>query len=268
MRISFNLGKKAVDALTDSTPAGQMEKARLAAEAVPGVRSAYDVRMRHAGAQQFIDLKIGTQPNMALGAVHELTESVERALKTVFADADILVHAEPDGAERPGIAETAFRLAQLKGINIHDLQVHRLDRGLQMDMHLEWPYATTLGQAHQAATELEQKLRALYPELSVVHSHLETCFDAVHSGRTDVTAAHGGKAAEIARHAALVPGVHAVEQVIIFEKEGRWHVSLTCRVKGDMPLRHAHELATAVEVGIIALSKRICSVSVHTEPLA
>ncbi|MBN2107148.1 MAG: cation transporter, partial [Deltaproteobacteria bacterium] len=72
--ISFRLGKKAVDALTDSAPVEQVEQVRQAALAVPGVRRAYDVRMRHAGAKQFIDLKVSLQPNLVLGAVHELTE--------------------------------------------------------------------------------------------------------------------------------------------------------------------------------------------------
>ena len=64
----------------------------------------------------------------------------------------------------------------------------------------------------------------------------------------------------------MVKGVHAVEQLLILESDGRWHVSLTCMADPDMPLQEAHSLATDVEFRINAFSNRICSVSVHTEP--
>ena len=65
----------------------------------------------------------------------------------------------------------------------------------------------------------------------------------------------------------MVEGVQAVEQLLILESDNRWHVSLTCMTDPEMPLREAHSLATDVESRINAFSKRICSVSVHTEPM-
>ncbi|MCX5901699.1 MAG: cation diffusion facilitator family transporter, partial [Proteobacteria bacterium] len=250
--ISFRLGKKAVDALTDSAPAEQVEQVRQAALAVPGVRRAYDIRMRLAGAKQFIDLKVCLQPNLPLGSVHERTEDVERALQALFEDADILVHAEPDEPVSAGMAETAFQLAQMQGINIHDLQVHRFDRGLQMDMHLEWPFETTLGEAHREASALEERLQKLFPELSVVHSHLESISIEYCLSRKDVTGSCSDEASGIASQAGMVAGVHAVEQLLILESDGRWHISLTCMLYPGMPLHEAHRVATEVEARINA----------------
>jgi len=266
--ISYKLGKKAIDALTDSAPVEQVDQVRHAALAVPGVRRAYGVRMRHAGAKQFIDLKVGMQPNLPLGSVHELTENVERVLQNLFDGADVLVHAEPDEPGSAGMAETAFHLAQTRGINIHDLQVHRIGAGLQMDMHLEWPFETTLGEAHRAATALEQKLQELFPELSVVHSHLESGCIECSIGRKDVTGSYPDEADRIVGEAELVQGVHAVEQLLIAQSDERWHISLTCMLDPGMPLQEAHRVATEVEVRINAYSKRICSVIVHTEPVS
>ncbi|MBN2107521.1 MAG: hypothetical protein JW832_08835, partial [Deltaproteobacteria bacterium] len=186
----------------------------------------------------------------------------------VFDGADVIVHAEPDEPGPAGMAETAFQLAQMRGINIHDLQVHRVGAGLQMDMHLEWPFETTLGEAHRAATELEQQLQNQFPELSIVHSHLESSCIECSIGRRDVTGACPDEAAAILREAGLVSGVHAVAHLLIAESDGRWHISLTCMLDPGMPLREAHLAATEVEARINAFSKRICSVIVHTEPVA
>lgn len=264
--ICIRLGKKAVDALTDSVPSGQIERVRLAAAAVSGVRSAYDVRMRRSGPKQFIDLKVSLQPDLALDAVHELTEHVEDVLRSRFDGADVIVHAEPDGPGQAGIAETAFRLAQKRGINIHDLQVHRIGAGLQMDMHLEWPFETTLGRAHEAATELERQLQGLFPELSVVHSHLESGCVACSIARQDVTARCSVEAAAIMARAREVTGVRGAEKLQIAESDGRWHVRLTCLLDPSMSLQEAHRVATEVEAAINAFSPRICSVIVHAEP--
>lgn len=264
--ICLRLGKKAVDALIDSVPLGQVDRVRLAAAAVPGVRRAYDVRMRRAGAKQFIDLKVSLQPDLALDAVHELTEHVEGVLRSRFDGADVVVHAEPDGPGPAGIAETAFRLARQHGINIHDLQVHRIGAGLQMDIHLEWPFATTLGKAHEAATGLERQLQGLFPELAVVHSHLESGCVACSIARQDVTARCPAEAAAIRGRALEIAGVRGAEKLQIAESDGRWHVRLICLLDPDMPLQDAHGVATEVEAAIKAVFQRICSVIVHTEP--
>ncbi len=265
--VCIRLGRKSVGALVDSAPAGQLEQVRQAAAAVPGVRSVYDVRVRHAGARQFIDLKVCLQTDMPLSLAHELTENIERSLRGLYDGADVIVHAEPDEpAGSGGMAETAFRLAQMQGISIHDLQVHRIGSGLQMDMHLEWPYETTLGEAHQAATDLEQRLKEQFPELSSVHSHLETGCVECSIGRRDVTGSSPTEAALIAGLAGSVQGVQTVERLLIAESDGRWHIGITCRLDPALPLREAHRMATEIEMRIFPVSNRICSVIVHTEP--
>jgi len=100
--ISFKLGKKAVDALIDRVPPDHRPRAERVALAVPGVRRAYDVRVREAGPKHFIDLKVAVDPDLRLEAVHALTDAVEDALRGSFEDADVLVHAEPDGAAGEG----------------------------------------------------------------------------------------------------------------------------------------------------------------------
>jgi cation diffusion facilitator family transporter len=266
--ISYKLGKKAVDALIDSVPINLIDEVREKALLVPGVSKVYDIRVRHAGPQHFIDLKIGMEHSRSLVAVHELTERVEKALGEAFYGADVIVHPEPDASGQMGLSETAFVLAQKENINIHDLQIHRTNRGLHLDMHLEWSIDISLGEAHRKATELEERLRDQCPELATVCSHLESNSIEGSLTRQDVTARYPVEARSIASEAGKVEGISAVEQLLIAEIDGRWHISLTCMLDPGMPLRDAHRVATEVEVRIIAFSERICSVIVHTEPVS
>lgn len=93
--ISIRLGRQAVDALLDRIPVDHPELARNAALAIPSVLDVWDVRVRHAGAKHFVDLKVGIDPATPLAVAHAITEQVELAVRDVLHNADVIVHAEP-----------------------------------------------------------------------------------------------------------------------------------------------------------------------------
>jgi len=93
--VSVRLGKRAVEVLLDGIPVDHASRASEAALAVAGVHQVYDVRVRHAGAKHFVDLKIGLDPSMLLSEAHDLTELVEDAVRLELDNADVVVHAEP-----------------------------------------------------------------------------------------------------------------------------------------------------------------------------
>ena len=264
--VSFKLGRKAVDALIDSVPREHLEKVKKTAQNVPGVSSVYDVRVRHSGAKHFIDLKVGLDQSKTLYDVHEMTEKVEKALQDTFDNADVLVHAEPDRSQPSGLTEAVFLLALQEGVNVHSLQLHKTNKGLYLEMHLEWPSDMRLGPSHQKATELEEKLKAQFPELHAVRSHLECCSNDHTIEQKDVTAQHDDFVHTIKIAATGIEGVRDAGDIQILEGRGGMSVGLTCMVDSQMPLREAHAIATNVESKISALSPRICSVSIHTEP--
>jgi cation diffusion facilitator family transporter len=93
--ISVRLGRRSIDALLDRVPEDHVGRAEKAALRVPAVRSVYDVRVRHAGAKHFVDLKVALDPNTSLTDVHAVTDEVELAVTRELGDADVVVHAEP-----------------------------------------------------------------------------------------------------------------------------------------------------------------------------
>lgn len=93
--ISIRLGRQAVDALLDRVPVDHPQLARDAAGSVPEVLTVWDVRVRHAGAKHFVDLKVAIDPATPLAVAHAITEQVELAVRDVLHNADVVVHAEP-----------------------------------------------------------------------------------------------------------------------------------------------------------------------------
>jgi cation diffusion facilitator family transporter len=264
--VSFRLGKKAVEVLMDKVPKDHVGIARFAAMGIPGVRHVFDVRVRHSGAKHFVDLKILVDPSAPLADVHTLTDRVEQALKDAFDEVDVVVHAEPDERQPAGLTETVFRRARQAGVGVHCLQVHSTDRGMHLDMHLEWPSEETLGEAHRKATALEEELRILFPDVTIVRSHLEGPADGFHAGRRNVTEENASLVHIIRKASLRIEGILKTMDVEVLEGEDRFFVGLTCQVDASLSLNAAHTLATHVETAVYAVSPKIASVSVHTEP--
>jgi cation diffusion facilitator family transporter len=93
--VSWQLGRRTVDALVDRAPEGMEERIHAAVEAVPGVKDCHAIRMRYSGPVLFIDLHILVDGNQTLLAAHALTEQIEGVIQTMVPGADVTVHPEP-----------------------------------------------------------------------------------------------------------------------------------------------------------------------------
>jgi len=93
--VSWQLGRRTVDALLDSAPAGMEERILTAVEAVPGVRNCHAIRVRYSGPVLFIDLHVLVDGRQSLFEAHALTETIEGVIQQIAPEADVTVHPEP-----------------------------------------------------------------------------------------------------------------------------------------------------------------------------
>jgi cation diffusion facilitator family transporter len=93
--VSWQLGRRTVDALLDTAPAGMEERILEAVEAVPGVRNCHAIRVRYSGPVLFIDLHVLVDGNQTLFEAHALTETIEGVIREIAPGADVTVHPEP-----------------------------------------------------------------------------------------------------------------------------------------------------------------------------
>ncbi len=93
--VSWQLGRRTVDALLDSAPAGMEERILAAVEAVPGVHNCHNFRARYSGPSLFIDLHVLVDGKQSLSDAHALTETIEGVIRGIVPGADVTVHPEP-----------------------------------------------------------------------------------------------------------------------------------------------------------------------------
>jgi cation diffusion facilitator family transporter len=93
--VSVRLGRRTVDELLDTAPAGMEERIESAAQSVPGVRDCHHVRLRHSGPLLLIDLHVLVDGTQSLEQAHRLTEEIEGVIQQIAPGADVTVHPEP-----------------------------------------------------------------------------------------------------------------------------------------------------------------------------
>ena len=101
--IGFNGYKLVVPALAeimDTAPDPEIvQTVRQTAEAVPGVATVEQCRVRKMGLEFYVDLHVGVEGTISVAAGHEIAHRVKDAVRTVEPRvADALVHIEPVNA--------------------------------------------------------------------------------------------------------------------------------------------------------------------------
>ena len=93
--VSIQLGRRTIDALLDTAPAGMEQQIAALVESVPGVRNCHNIRIRESGPSLFIDLHVLVDGAQTLAQAHDLTETIESAIREISPRADVTVHPEP-----------------------------------------------------------------------------------------------------------------------------------------------------------------------------
>jgi cation diffusion facilitator family transporter len=93
--VSVRLGRRTIDALLDSAPAGMEQRIAKAAEGVAGVHNCHRVRIRASGPKMFVDLHVLVDGGQTLAQAHDLTDRIEAAILEIAPQADVTVHPEP-----------------------------------------------------------------------------------------------------------------------------------------------------------------------------
>jgi len=82
-------------------PESERERIKSIVRGHADVRNLHDLRTRAAGVLRFIQLHIELDPAISLMRAHEVSDEVEADLLAAFPDAQVIIHQDPAGIERP-----------------------------------------------------------------------------------------------------------------------------------------------------------------------
>jgi cation diffusion facilitator family transporter len=269
--VSIRLGRRAIDALLDRAPSGLADQVLRSVREVAGIQHVSQTRVRDAGGQVFVDLKIDVPRHLTFEETHQLTQKAQEAVHSVSPNADVIVHAVPI-IEGEGLLEKIRIVAAQEHVSVHNVTTHWTDRGLWIDLDLEVDPHVSFEHAHESATSFESKLRDellktdTRTPLADISVHIEPLSDESNRG----TPLDPLKAdAYIERVNAIgkeLKGIDASHQIELHEINGSIYLSCHLLVRADIAIAEVHRLAEEMENRLRREFPELGRVVIHTEP--
>jgi cation diffusion facilitator family transporter len=262
----WRLGRRTIDTLTDTAPAGVRERVTAVARKEPGIVAVERVRARPAGAVLFVDLGVSVNRALPLDRVSTIKERLTRAIRAEYPQAEITIATEPRALDDETVRERVMLIARNRGLAIHHVAVQTISGHLSVSADLEVDGTLSLSAAHDIASRLEQAVREELGPAVEVETHIEPLPADLLAGR-DASAARLGEVSEaLAALAGQIAGLGEVHDVRVRETADGEIVNFHCRVDPALSVSAVHDLVDAVEHRLRRRFANIRRVIGHAEP--
>ena len=262
----WRLGRRTIDTLTDTAPAGSAETVRRVAGRAPGVVAVDSVRVRPVGDKLFVEVVVAVSRTLPLDRVKALKERVAEAIRTEMPRAEVGVEAAPRALDDESVQERVMVIARNQALAVHHVTVHDIRGRRSVSLDLEVDRKLALGAAHDIADKLEAALREeLGPEVEV-ETHIEPLQPPEAAGReapSERVRAVEITLGEIAADGGMIRDVHDVR---VRETDEGEIVNFHCHVDPALSVQAVHEKVDEVERALRRRSPSIKRVIGHAEP--
>lgn len=267
--LGFNLAIKSFNSLMDKVPEGLSEKILNETKKVEGVEEVNTFRIRSTGSRIFIDMTIFISRIIPFSRAHEITDAVERNIKEIAENADIVIHAEPIETENETINDKIKMIVNEFGMRSHDIFSHKIDNEIFTELHVEVESTNDMVVAHDLITRIEEKIIEKIPVISHVKIHIDEPGDVVFE-TIDITERSGELIREANRILEKVKEVNRYYEIKVINTAGKIRVSLSCQFDPALSFEEVHDLVTLLESRIYLNLKEqnpnITNVIIHAEP--
>ena len=263
----WRLGRRTIDTLTDTAPAGASARITAIVARVPSVVAVERVRVRQAGGVQFVDLVVGVSRTLALDRVAALKSRIETAVHAAYPKAEL--SASPPSRARwtvRRVLERVMVIARHRSLAVHHVTVHAIGTKLSVSLDLEVDGSLALGVAHDIASELEEAVRDEIGAAVEVETHIEPLQPHDQPGldaSPERVAAVRDALTQIAAGLASVGEVHDVR---VRRSDGGEIVNFHCLVDPLLTVAEVHERVDDVERALRERFPSIKRVIGHAEP--
>jgi len=262
----WRLGRRTIDTLTDTAPAGSAETVRRVAGHVGGVVAVEGVRVRPVGDKLFVEVLVAVSRTLPLDRVKALKENVAAAIRAEMPRAEVGVDAAPRALDDETVQERVMVIARNQGLAVHHVTVHDIHGTRSVSLDLEVDRKLALGAAHDIADKLEAALREELGTTVEVETHIEPLQPPEAAGREappERVRAVEMALAEIAAEGGMIRDVHNVR---VRETEEGEIVNFHGRVDRDLAVQAVHEKVDEIERALRRRSPSIKRVIGHAEP--
>jgi cation diffusion facilitator family transporter len=262
----WRLGRRTIDTLTDTAPAGVSERVAAIARQVSGVVAVDRVRARPAGAVLFVELGVGVSRTLPLDRVTAIKQELTDAIRAELPTAEVTITTEAHALDDETVRERVMVIARDLGLAIHHVAVQTIARKLSVSADLEVEGTQSLSAAHEIASRLEQAVRDELGPDAEVETHIEPLPADVLSGRDAAAARLAEVRDALGALAAEIPDLAEVHDVRVRETPAGEIVNFHCRVDPMLSVAAVHDMVDALERRLRRKFPAITRVIGHAEP--
>ena len=262
----YRLGRRTIDTLTDTAPAGVSERVAAITRRVPGIVSVERVRARPAGAVLFVDIGVGVSRTLPLDGVASIKDRLTRAIRAELPTAETTITTEPRALDDETVRERVMMIARNRGLAIHHVAVQTISGRLSVSADLEVDGTQPLATAHDTATRLEEAIRDELGPGVEVETHIEPLPADILPGSEATPARLGEVRDALLALAADVPNLGEVHDVRVRDTRDGEIVNFHCRVDPALSVSTVHDLVDTLEHRLRQRFPTIQRVIGHAEP--
>jgi len=263
--VSYRLGRRTVDALLDTAPAGLTDQITEAITNLPGVCHILRARLRGSGSHLFVELRVAVPRHYSLQDTHGVTHRIQDAVRAIAPGADVVVDPVPS-AEKENVLERIRAVADRGHFAIHHITTHHTQRGMYMDLDLEVEPSLSFEHAHAHATDLEKQLQEEFGELADINVHIEPR-DKETLAAVELPAEHARRYTE--RLDALrqeFPVVREIQDVRIQRMRSGVYLSFHALMDATHSVTEVHQVAEDLEMRLRHEFPELYRIVIHAEP--
>jgi cation diffusion facilitator family transporter len=262
----WRLGRRTIDALTDTAPTGVADRIGAIARKVGNVASVERVRTRQVGGTVFGEIDVGASRTLPLDRIEVLKEDIGTAVRTALPNAEIGVNVMPRALDNETVMERVMVIARNRGLAVHHVTVHAIPAGLTISLDLEVDGTLSLGAAHEIADGLEAAIRKEVGPGVEVETHIEPLQMEGSAGRDAAPSDVAAVARALADLAAATGSLRNVHEVRVRDTDDGRIVNFHCNVDPARTVSEVHELVDALERGLRRCFPEVKRVIGHAEP--
>ncbi len=262
----WRLGRRTVDSLTDTAPAGLTAKMAADLARIPGIVEIERLRARQSGGQLFLDLVVAVSRTLPLDRVAALKDRIVQKVREDSPAAEVTVTTEPRALDDETVLERVTVIARNRGLSVHHVTAHSVAGHLAVSLDLEVNGMLSLGAAHDIASGLEGAIRdELGPDVEV-ETHIEP-MEPDHALGRDAEAEHIAEVTDTLKKIASGIGlIGEIHDVRVRKAEAGEIVNFHCGVDPSVKVAAVHEKVDELERALRLRFPTVRRVIGHAEP--
>jgi cation diffusion facilitator family transporter len=262
----WRLGRRTIDTLTDTAPAGAAERIAALARHVAGVVEVARVRARQVGPKLFVDLEVDASRTLPLDRVVALKAEIAREIAAAMPEVELNAVVSPRALDDETVLERVMVIARNRALAVHHVTVQAIGGKLAVSLDLEVDGALTLAAAHEIASGLENAVRDELGTDVEVESHIEPLQMDRLAGQDAPPARVEAMRAALAALAANDGALRDIHDVRVRETSDGEIVNFHCDVDPAMRVGEVHQKVDDLERGLRERFPEIQRVIGHAEP--